>query len=353
MKVQPLFRRVLFAVFLLVTLAFGWWPLRFSVPNDVDWRAREGGLICNPSYEAGDGAARGLAVSAASLDTSSWDEVSVLVELDGRAHTRGLGVFLELYEGGGKENPPLLLAQWQDHLAVRSRSESKRGYDEIGYRDCFGKGKTVQIVLSCTSKGTTLYVDGVQQEVRKGYSLIGIDGRFSGRILFGNSADGTRPFTGDIARVAFYNRSLRPVKGSFGYATPVVEYDFLVDPEGTGDLGQKGVVKPERFVPLERSFLEGVNERMVTRVGFRQDVVVNLFGFVPIGLCFAGMARRHVGPIWAVLITVAMGSFVLSFAIEWGQGYLVHRHSSLLDLLLNTCGGVLACGVPRRWIPFL
>ena len=72
-----------------------------------------------------------------------------------------------------------------------------------------------------------------------------------------------------------------------------------------------------------------------------RDLVVNFFGFVPIGFFFclrlAAMERRRFSMAAAALIAVAAG-MLLSFCIEWAQVYLPTRDSSLTDLVVNTLG---------------
>lgn len=351
MRLQPTFRRLVFTIVLLVTLAFGWWPFNFAPRNDVQWDREAGALRFNPRYELGSDAARGLAFSAEALDTRDWSELSILVELTGRPRPGGLGVFLEVYENDADPMPALSVAQWQDHLAIRSRRDEgvvARGYAEIGHRDSFAGDTSIQLLLASNSQRTAVYVDGDLVESRGGYSLIGADNRFVGKLVFGNSADGASPFTGEIKRVAIFDSKTRPSELESGFAMPVVEYRFAT---AGGD--GSNVVVPASFTPLKRSFMNPIDLSRWSDSHVRRDMLVNTFGFIPVGLCFAAAFRRRLRSGVAVLLVVAFASFSLSFLIELGQGYLVHRDSSQLDLLLNTLGGSLAAFLPRRLTLFL
>jgi VanZ family protein len=67
----------------------------------------------------------------------------------------------------------------------------------------------------------------------------------------------------------------------------------------------------------------------------RRDVLVNLFGFVPIGFVFALAGGRR------PLIAACLGCALLSASIEAGQYFVAVRVPASTDLIVNTLGGVL------------
>jgi glycopeptide antibiotics resistance protein len=69
------------------------------------------------------------------------------------------------------------------------------------------------------------------------------------------------------------------------------------------------------------------------------DVVVNLFGFVPLGVLFYRYRRLVVGSKMrsAIILTTLTGA-MLSLTIETGQAWLPARDSTLADVALNTAG---------------
>lgn len=351
MSIQPTFRRSVFLVLLLVTLSFGWWPFSFLVENDVTYLPNESAWSFNSRREAGDRSARGIAVSAEKLDTRNWPGVTILVELRGRPNNSGLGIFLEFFDDReGEPLPALLVSEWQDHLAMRSRRDRRkveRGYSEIGHRDLFGSGKFVQIVISSEGNRTHLYAEGKIIETRSDFSLVGIDNKFFGDVVIGNSANGTRPFTGEIRRIAIYDAFYKANSAEIAAATPVLDFD------GRNGSYPDGFVIAERFSAPKRLFFNPIAAANLDKPSYRSDVVVNSLGFIPVGLCFVAMARRRASSLVGVLFLLALASFSLSFTIEWGQGFLVHRDSSALDVALNTMSGCMAVFVPRRWILFL
>ncbi|MDQ8204438.1 VanZ family protein [Pelagicoccus sp. SDUM812003] len=359
MSLQPSFRRGVFLALLTATLCFGWWPFNFVDSNDVSVAPEGGAARFNAEYERGSESSRGLLMSKGILDTRGWNELSVLVELKGRPRGGGLGVFLELIEEEAKgELPPLLLAQWQEHLALRSRrlgGADGNEYSEIGYKGCFSSGEFFQIALSSTPERTGVYIDGELVEMRRDFVLVDPMNAFVGRVVIGNSADGTRPFTGEIRRVAFFDEALRSIGGRIAQGVPELSFDFsnLEPGELQSGLEVQGLQSGARLSVAKRRFLNPIQTDRWERHGYRRDIVVNSLGFIPIGLCFAAMGRRRIKSWIGVLVFVGFCSFALSFAIEWAQGYLVHRDSSQLDVLLNTVSGMLAVLVPRRLVLFL
>jgi len=75
------------------------------------------------------------------------------------------------------------------------------------------------------------------------------------------------------------------------------------------------------------------------------DLVVNVLAYVPFGLLAALAVLPICRPALAALVGAVAGT-VLSFAMEFAQGYLPGRVSNNFDLLANACGslaGALIC----------
>ncbi|MBC2607646.1 VanZ family protein [Pelagicoccus albus] len=350
MALQPTFRRSVLAVVVFVTLCFGWWPFNFFTSNDVRYDQAEDALVFNEGVGAGDRSARGIAFCAETLDTTSWHGITLEIELKAKSHARsGLAVFLEFFDGED-ELPALLVSQWQDHLAIRSRrdrSAVSRGYSEIGHRDLFDGQSFKRLFLSSELNRTDLYVDGKLVESRRDFPLLGKDNKFIGRLLIGNSADGTNPFIGEIRRVAVYDSFYADGTDSFAAAKPVLDFDM------SRGLLPLSLSIPDQFELVKREFFNSKRMEQLTTEEYTRDIVINTLGFIPVGICFASMGRRRFRSSLRVFLFVGIASFSLSMMIEWGQGYLAHRDSSQLDVLLNTVSGTIAVLVPRRWILFL
>lgn len=335
---------------LLVTLSFGWWPYRFQGENDVEYLPSEGAMRFNGKHEGGDYSSRGVAYLDGVLDTRNWSGVTILIELRGTPRGSGLGVFLEFFEEESDGLPDLLVSQWQEHLAMRSRREVvdvDRGYSEIGHKGLFSGSDFVELLIASEGSRTHVYLDGKRVSSRRDFPLLGPKNRFLGKLAIGNSADGTRPFTGEIRKLEIYDAFYRAGSSGLLSATPAVQIDFR---EGAKP---EGLRIPENFEMAKRRFFGAIAPENLEKDSYKSDVVVNALGFIPIGICFAAVARRRIRSTLGVLVFVGLASMSLSLAIEWGQGFLVHRDSSLQDVLLNTLSGTFAVLVPRRWVLFL
>lgn len=350
MSLQPMFRRSVFWLLVFVTLSFGWWPYSFWAKNDVQYDSRVQALRFNERYEEGDSTSRGVVFCDELLDTRSWSGVSIAIELRGRPRKSGLGVFLEFFQDEDDGLPSLLVSQWQNHLALRSErnpSEVARGYSEIGGRDLFSSGEFVTLVFASEGLRTHVYANGRTVSTRSDFSLLGDDNRFFGRLAVGNSADGTKPFTGEIRSVRIFEGFLKPGSQAYASATPAVELIF------SGENVAREWTGSEPYVVAKRRFLGPINAENFDKESYKSDIIVNALGFIPVGICFAAAARRRSNRLVSLLVMVGFASFCLSLFIELGQGYLVHRDSSWQDVLLNTFSGTVALAVPRRWILFL
>lgn len=349
MGLQPSFRRSVLLVLVLVTLSFGWWPYNFISRNDVLLLPEQGALSFNSSFESGKRSVRGIALGDEVLDTRDWQGITIVLEMRGRHSKGGLGVFLELFDDQDVL-AAVLLAQWQDHLAIRSRRDRdavSRGYSEIGHRDIFKGPEFVELLVASEGNRTHVYVNGEIVESRVDFPLVGADNKFSGSLLVGNSADGTRPFSGEIRSLKIYDSFYSAGSSSLEADDPVVGFDY------SAGSWSEGIIIPDRFTILKNRFFSGKQLADLSKEEYKRDILINILGFIPVGVCFAAVGRRRFRSFVKVALFVGVASFSLSMLIEWGQGYLAHRDSSQLDVLLNTISGMIAVIVPRRWILFL
>jgi len=354
MSLQPAFRRLFLALVLALTLYVGWKPFSFWVGNDVAFEESLDALRFNSGVEKGQRACRGMASSDKLLDTRDWEGFSLLVELRGRSDGSSLGVFLEFYEAGADAASAARLALWKQHLSIKSRrlpEQDLRGYEEIGSKNVFESGDFVTLLIVSGSRDTRVYVDGRRVVSRQGFSLLGTDNRFEGLLVLGNSYDGESPFLGEIRRAELYRGALEPgalEKSEASWSFDAREARF----SDAGELLVPGLEILARYQSVERNFLKPISIKWTSK-GTQIDMIVNLLGFLPVGVCIAAAARRRTRGRIARVLIVGLAAFSLSLAIEWGQAYLVHRDSSQLDLLLNSLSGLSALLVPRRWILFL
>jgi VanZ family protein len=71
-----------------------------------------------------------------------------------------------------------------------------------------------------------------------------------------------------------------------------------------------------------------------------KDMLVNFSGFMPLGFLLITILSRLEGfKVRRALLIALLCSFLFSLGIETVQVWIPHRHSSMLDLILNTLGG--------------
>jgi glycopeptide antibiotics resistance protein len=72
----------------------------------------------------------------------------------------------------------------------------------------------------------------------------------------------------------------------------------------------------------------------------KEDLLLNIAGFVPFGFVLAALLRRRFGR-GSTFILASFTGMLLSLLIETQQAWMPSRTSSLLDLILNTAGTVV------------
>jgi glycopeptide antibiotics resistance protein len=100
---------------------------------------------------------------------------------------------------------------------------------------------------------------------------------------------------------------------------------------------------PEKFVPVRPAFLKNPTDGDLRNWS---DIVLNVIGFVPWGVSFAIclQARRTMDSTRTIALST-LTAFGISLFIEILQVYLPSRDSSLLDLIMNTFGGLIGAGL--------
>jgi glycopeptide antibiotics resistance protein len=111
---------------------------------------------------------------------------------------------------------------------------------------------------------------------------------------------------------------------------------------------------PRRFSLLHQQFLKPFWKEFRPTRSFLIDVLVNIAGFIPLGIVFFAY-WSSVRPIkHPALVTVVFG-FAVSLTIEVLQSYLPTRDSGTNDLITNTLGTFLgvrlvAAARGRAWL---
>jgi hypothetical protein len=136
-------------------------------------------------------------------------------------------------------------------------------------------------------------------------------------VALGNELTNDRAWLGEIQKAL-----LRTDGASFDYAA--------ADAHGALE------ASPERFWFSRQSFT------LVPFSDFKlQDALLNLVGYVPLGLLFGvvGWLREGARRGWPRFVALVLAVAAVSATLEFLQFAFPHRHPSTSDLLLNTLGG--------------
>jgi VanZ family protein len=220
--------------------------------------------------------------------------------------------------------------------------------------------KSVFVTITIGEHDVTVYLDGVFK-ARFEKPTTSVD-NLTGRLVVGDEAAGRGSWRGKVLGLAMYRRLLSPeqvMEHYTGWTTggqpaisggesPFALYTF---DEGRGEVAHNKVfsasnlIIPSRYFALHPIFLASVADDYQLTWEYWQDVVVNVIGFVPLGICFFILWSEVWTFSYPILWTILTG-FLVSFTIEGLQVFLPTRHSSTTDLITNTVGtaiGVLIC----------
>ncbi|HEY1658112.1 MAG TPA: VanZ family protein [Candidatus Sulfotelmatobacter sp.] len=339
--------RVACVLVLCGILVAGLWP--FHAPrNNVGWLAQGAGLEIG-KY--------GSIVTAGEFTNAKPDtDGSCSLEIwlaPGRASASG--TILAFYRPE-THSSPFALRQSLSDLSIESLFRGRRqngSKTKVYVDDFFIHPKLVLLTLSSNPSGTSLYANGAFVKTLPNFRFSPQD--LTGRLILGNSPFSTHEWSGNVKGLAIYPRGLIPEEVAQHYQqwtagaqsapgeSAIAFYRF---DEGSGPLIHNRVDQatnltiPSRFFILDEQFLERPWKEFRNDTHYWEDVVVNIAGFIPLGLvlfAYFSVAAKFKN---AALLTVAIG-FAASLTIEVGQAFLPTRNSGMTDLMTNTLGTAL------------
>ena len=331
---------ILCVLVLCGTLVLGLWPFH-RLKNDVIWLRNENGLRFG-----GDG----TILSSGTFEIGSQDEGSSSLEiwlqpgLTSDSNT--------LLSFSPPENPlQFSLHQYRSSLLLQRHIQSEHRTATIGIEGVFRQIRPVFITITSGAKGTEMYVDGALAD-RFQQSRLGKD--FTGQLIVGTSPIARDSWQGELRGLAIYRSELTAAEVLHHYETwtkkgrPEITYSespialYLLD-ERAGDVAHDAIRPgidlniPERYTLLRQIFLQPFWEEYRPGWGYWRDVLMNVIGFVPLGLCFCAYLSSISKIKRPALATTVLG-FAVSLSIEVLQSYLPTRSSGTTDLITNTLG---------------
>lgn len=348
---------------LLITLTAGLWPFNFFPRNKVTWLPDRDGV-----HFYGQGMIMGSDLNQ-ERQKSLFDNRSITLafRLRPALETSSAPSILTLYDG--KTPDILAVRQWRSHMVIWSRTDEtaarKRGkpYQEMGFRGALLKDQDVLITVTSGAEGSAFYLNGQPGKTYPRHRLLAAEPSGKVRLILGNSPTGESYWTGDIAGLAIYDRTLTPDEVFRDYQS-WLQNDSSAIKQEPGLIGlypfyernggmihnvvnpDETLTIPETFKPVRRKLLVPPWPDFQWNWSFVQDMTVNLLGFIPAGFFFAALLLRATRQkrLTVYVITAILGAG-LSLFIELTQAWLPTRDSSLTDMVCNAAGTILGIAI--------
>jgi glycopeptide antibiotics resistance protein len=354
MKIKTYQWAILTLTMVLVALFFGLLHRGWPVVNDIQWLPDSRAIRFGNSGMAYVDDLRAFRVSRHSEPLTI--EMAVTPANNFKSGFRPLLVVHD-----GVDRRQLAIWQYNASLVVMNGDDydsSQRRPRVVG-RDVFSSQRTIYLTITSDELGTHLYVDGILAAANSNWKLsIPVEGEPL-RLVLGHSVYGRHGWRGDIHGLALAGEAIsaEAVRLRFDRWAADQEFDALkldstmllfpfnqktdrgfVDASG----GNQTLALPDHITVLKKTFLSSPWPHFYWSRAVTSDMVVNVIGFVPLGIVFYGFVQSFSGRFTRhnQLLAVAL-CLLLSLGIELAQTWIPTRHSSLPDLILNTFGAWL------------
>jgi VanZ family protein len=334
---------VLAVLTLCSILVAGLWPFH-SPKNQVHWLQNENGLQF---------AHYGTILSTGILERAGSDRPSISIEFwMSPASAWNTGTLIAFYSPSTARQFSLH-QRYTDLVLQRDIGgpHTRLSPVEMQVHNVFRK-KQALITVTSDGRETAVYIDGQLVTRSLWFGLSADD--LTGRLIVGTSALQGDSWPGRLRGLALYRSELSAAQVARHYeewtqkGNPVttdnerVRALYLFD-EHTGKIvhdyaGLGGdLYIPEHFLVLHQIFLEPPGSEMRTQHSYVKSVLINIAGFVPLGLVWSAYLSSVRRMRCAAAATVMLG-FTVSFTIEILQASLPTRYSGMTDIITNTLG---------------
>ena len=335
----------------MIALFFGLRPKGGSSANDVRWLADQDGIRFQ---------GRGMAfIENLDLALKDRHETHFTIEMavtPSKGRLRGYNPLLVMHSGHDQNQ--MTIWQYSQSLIVMNGDDynNRQRRARLVARDVFSRQKTRFVTVVSGPRGTRLHVDGDLVAAKKDMYLALPPRESNLRLVLGNSVYANQGWRGDIhgltiTGIAFDEEAVKLrherwlADRSFNFIQPDSQKPLFTFNAGAADRlikppTNQSLRVPERLVALEKRFLGSKWGRLKWDRTTVLDIVINIVGFIPIGIVLYGFLQSLAGPTNRQGIAVAvLLCLMVSLFIELTQALIPSRISSLRDLILNTFGG--------------
>lgn len=331
-------------------LYFGLRPKGIWPDNNVQWVAEGPGI----SFD------RFAVAYTDSVDFSRLQEngfsivVAVHPEISSRPDYRILMVVHD-----GDDARQLVIGQWRNWLVAMNGDDydARRKARRINV-DFAGANGAVLVAFTSGEGGSRVYLNGQLIKTEPSLHLNWPNDGGRARLVVGNSIYGRHPWRGELTGLAVFRSVLdaESIDALFGKWRDSGQFAFsgqeglkMLYPlsEGAGEIAYDSsgnsihLQVPSRMPILKKEVLARTWHLAENTSDFVLDVLLNFFGFLPLGFVLAAVlerSRRHRKYYWQAAVIFCFG---FSLSLEVAQAWLPSRYSHLLDLVLNTLGGAM------------
>ena len=294
---------ILTLTMVLIALFFGLLHRGWPVANDVQWLPDSGAI----RFDSG-GIAYVDDLRAVRLSRNSGPLTIEMAVTPANHFKSGFSPLLVVHDGADRRQ--LAIWQYNASLVVMNGDDydnSQRRPRVVG-RDIFSSQRTIYLTITSGELGTHLYVDGILAAANRNWKLsIPIEGEPL-RLVLGHSVYGRYGWSGDIHGLALAGEAISAEAVRLRFDRWAADRDFdalkldstmllftfnektdrgFVDRSG----GHQTLELPDHMTVLKKTFLSSPWPHFYWSRAVTSDMVVNVIGFVPLGIVFYGFLQ--------------------------------------------------------------
>jgi hypothetical protein len=358
-KLEARILTLLCACVLAGILVAGLWPF-FPPKNDVRWLKNQNGLRFGDYATIVSTGALNLSTEKPGCSLEIWLQPGLTIDSN---------TILDVYS---RQMPfQFRMRQSGDDLELLrhySNDSDRKNGDKLYVDHVFDKARSTLIAVTGNAQNTSVYIDGQLTKSSQDFGFISSDLR--GKLILGAAPVTDDRWSGTLMGLAIYSESLTPEQVMADYRDwSQSERLFAVSSTGTAALylfsersgnmvhteigGGPDLNIPARFRVEGQAFLTPPWLEYAPGWSYYKYNLINIVGFVPLGLFFYARFWRLGRERSAVLKTMVVGA-ATTLTIEILQAFIPTRQSGTTDLITNTLGTALGivlfrCAPVQRW----
>jgi hypothetical protein len=348
---SKIFSLIFLILILVVTLYFGLRFKGYRPSNDVSWLDSQQGIRFG-RY--------GIAYAELGPQDIFAHLKNFTIELALKPESRepsGFNIIMSVHDG--KDSDQFIIGQWKSHVVIMNGDDysHKRKVRRVSAEIFSGPINRTLLTVVSGDDEVLLFVNGRLIKTEKTFFLK-IPHQERSLLTMGNSVYGNSSWTGNIYGLNIYRHALKPEEVEKHYQAWINTKSLLSLKDNpylvfvfNKNMGAKvsDVVSgninlniPEFFTIFKKRFLTLPWEGFSFDEKNIKDMTINLLGFIPLGFVVFWFIVdiRMVSQTNGFLITLLF-CFLISLFIEITQAWIPSRSSQLLDLILNTIGGIV------------